>query len=43
MDQRYAHQLSTTQQKIMLLRSRYKNTKDLWKYITERRKWLAIP
>ena len=38
MDDRYIRQFSSTQQKIMLLRTRYKNTKDLWLYMTERRK-----
>ena len=29
----------STQQKIMLLRLRYKSTKDLWLYMTQRRKY----
>ena len=28
----------TYQQKVMLLKSRFKNTKDLWLFMTERRK-----
>lgn len=40
MDRRFDHQLSSNQQKIMLARSRFKNTKDLWLYLTERRKYL---
>ena len=29
----------STQQKVMLLRSRFKNTKDMWLYMSERRKY----
>ena len=29
----------STQQKVMLLRSRFKNTKDMWLYMSERRKF----
>ena len=31
-------QMYSTQQKVMLLRSRFKNTKDMWLYMSERRK-----
>ena len=41
MDLNNAHRLSSNQQKIMLARSRFKNTKDLWLYLTERRKYLT--
>ena len=30
----------TYQQKVMLLKSRFKNTKDLWLFMTDRRKYL---
>ena len=33
----------STQQKVMLLRSRFKNTKDMWLYMSERRKYPALP
>ena len=29
----------TYQQKVMLLKSRFKNTKDLWLFMTDRRKF----
>jgi len=35
----YQH-TTTQQQKIMLLRSRFKNTKDMWLYMSEKRKYL---
>ena len=31
----------TYQQKVMLLKSRFKNTKDLWLFITDRRKYFS--
>jgi len=32
----------TYQQKVMLLKSRFKNTKDLWLFMTDRRKYFQL-